>query len=269
MSAEPLSLATPTTITVRVIARDGKFLGDDIGGAHITVRDALTREILAQGVTTGGSGPNGSPTDPEAGVMCARLYRGQPIPQQGASLFQAMVNLAGPRRVEVSAFGPLGARGSANTVSATQWAYPGKDITGGNGFLLELPGLIVQIISPLTHYTPATLPSLTIQANVAMMCGCPIDWKKSAGTQICPARKSGDPQPWEPDEFEVKAIVQPAAGGSPTVLPLLINPGLGTAGQFTAVWKAPPPGIYTVTVYAYQASNGNTGVDFATVIVPK
>jgi hypothetical protein len=269
MSAEPLPLTLPTQVNVRVIARDGKFLGDDIGGAHITVRDALTREMLAEGVTSGGSGPNGTTSDPDAGVMCARQYRGQAIPQDGASLFQATLQLAGPRRIEVTAFGPLGARGSANTVSATQWVYPGRDITGGNGFLLELPGLIVQIISPLTHYTPATLPSLTIQANVAMMCGCPISWKKAAGTQICPGRKSGDPQPWEPAEFQVEASIQASTGSAPTVLPLLIDTEAGTAGQFTAVWNGPLPGIYLVTVYAYQASNGNTGVDFATVIVPK
>ena len=41
---------------MRAIARDGKFLGDDIGGALITVRDAWTKELLAQGVTTGASG---------------------------------------------------------------------------------------------------------------------------------------------------------------------------------------------------------------------
>jgi hypothetical protein len=47
----------PTKLTVRVIARDGKFLGDDIGGALITVRDFHTGELLASGRTHGGSGP--------------------------------------------------------------------------------------------------------------------------------------------------------------------------------------------------------------------
>ena len=41
--------AVPTKVCVRVIARDGKFLGDDIGGASITIRDAQTRELLAKG----------------------------------------------------------------------------------------------------------------------------------------------------------------------------------------------------------------------------
>src|SRR3979409_1920700 len=69
----------PTTLTVRVIARDGKFLGDDIGGAYITVRDALTKRLLVEGATSGGSGPNGCD-----GVMCVKLRRGEPLPTTGA-----------------------------------------------------------------------------------------------------------------------------------------------------------------------------------------
>jgi hypothetical protein len=114
-----------TTVTVRVIARDGKFLGDDIGGAYITIRDARTKRILAEGATKGGSGANG-----KDGVMCVSLKRGQPLPTVGASAFVAELLLDRPIQMEVTAFGPLGARASANTVSATQWVYPGKEVTG-------------------------------------------------------------------------------------------------------------------------------------------
>jgi len=48
---------TPTKITVRVIARDGKFLGDDIGGALVTIRDAHTGELLASAAPTVGLAP--------------------------------------------------------------------------------------------------------------------------------------------------------------------------------------------------------------------
>ena len=124
----------PTKITVRVIARDGKFLGGDIGGALVTIRDAQTKELLVEGITNGGSGENGA-----AGVMCVRLRRGEALPTKGASSFETDLLLDLPKRIEVTAYGPLGARQSANTVSATQWVYPGKDVTGGDGFLLELP----------------------------------------------------------------------------------------------------------------------------------
>ena len=36
-----------TAVTVYVIAVGGKFLGDDVGGAEVTIRDVRTREILA------------------------------------------------------------------------------------------------------------------------------------------------------------------------------------------------------------------------------
>jgi hypothetical protein len=214
----------PTTIAVRVIARDGKFLGDDIGGAQITVRDAHTRELLSQGITSGGSGPNGCD-----GVMCVRLRRGEPIPTTGASVLNVTLDLDGPRQIEVTAYGPLAARGSANTVSATQWVYPGKNITAGDGFLLELPGLIVQIVDPPTHFAPQVLQELHIHANVAMMCGCPIE-VPLAFTKIPPAN---------------------------------------APGQFTGTWIPPAAGgIFEIMVYAYQSSTGNTGVDVATLVAP-
>jgi hypothetical protein len=252
-----------TQIAVRVIARDGKFLGDDIGGALVTIRDARTRELLAQGVTSGGSGPNDA-----GGVMCVALRRGQPIPNAGASEFLATLDLAAPRLIEVTAFGPLAARGSANTVSATQWVYPGKDITAGDGFLLEIPGLIVQIIHPPTHFTPASLKELRIHANVAMMCGCPIE-PKSGKTAICPELPD-DEQPWLPDEFEVQALIQ-SGGKTVAHVPLAFVPipPAETPGQFEGVWAPPAAGgIFEITVYAYQKANGNTGVDVATVVVP-
>jgi len=48
--------AEPTDITVRVISRDAKFIGSSMGGVRITNRDADTGEILAQGMTKGGTG---------------------------------------------------------------------------------------------------------------------------------------------------------------------------------------------------------------------
>jgi len=255
-----------TKITVRVIARDGKFLGDDIGGAHITIRDAMTTQILAEGVTSGGSGLNGN-----GGVMCIQLRRGEPLPTTSASAFTAELMLDAPKRIEVTAYGPLGARQSANTVSATQWIYPGKDVTAGNGFLLELPGLICQIIHPPTHFTPAAPPEkLEIHANIAMMCGCPIDYKRTATSMICPDLPQDD-QPWLPDEFEVAVVIRAPGIATPVAhIPLRFVdiPPAATPGQFSGEWCSPLAGIYEITVYAYQESTGNTGVDTATVIIP-
>ena len=85
---------------------------------------------------------------------------------------------------------------------------------------------------------------------------------------ICP-EIPGERQPWLPDEFEVAASIQ-GTSGAPVEIPLrfIDIPPADTAGQFGGSWDSPPPGIYQITVYAYQQSTGNTGVDTATVIVP-
>jgi hypothetical protein len=42
-------MATTTPMMIRVQAKGGKFLADDIGGAEVTVRDARTGRWLAGG----------------------------------------------------------------------------------------------------------------------------------------------------------------------------------------------------------------------------
>jgi hypothetical protein len=250
--------AVCTKVCVRVIARDGKFLGDDVGGASIIIRDAHTRELLTKGNTSGSSGING----PD-GVMCARLQRGEPIPTTDASQYTAQLMLDRPRRIEITAHGPVGFPQSANTVSATQWVYPGKDIVEGDGFLLEVPGLIVQIVSPPANSTAASVP---IQAHVAMMCGCPIDYKNQESKMVCPELPA-DQQPWLPDEFEVAAVVL-SASGAPSTIPMQFVATADTPGQFAGIWDQPLPGSHEITVYAYQKATGNTGVATANIVIP-
>ena len=45
------SHAIPTTITVRVISKGAKFIGTSMGGAQITIRNNMTKELLASGMT--------------------------------------------------------------------------------------------------------------------------------------------------------------------------------------------------------------------------
>ncbi|MEZ4955112.1 MAG: hypothetical protein R2825_16215 [Saprospiraceae bacterium] len=107
----------------------------------VTIHDALTGELLASGNTQGGSGP--------ADLMCVAITRLQTLPTDGA-FFTTVLHLNAPRLIKVTAR-PNGSLQSANTVSATQWVVPEKDITGGTGLLLEIPGMQVQIQEPATH----------------------------------------------------------------------------------------------------------------------
>jgi len=120
-----------------------------------------------------------------------------------------------------------------------------------DGFLLEIPGLLVQAISPPQHYLPTDVKFpkvINIQANVTMMCGCPIDGA-----------------PWPHDDFQVCATV--LHNGKTTEVPLGFESGLGMPSQFSSksTWCATEYGIYEITIHAFQTSTGNTGVDHTTV----
>ena len=246
-----------TRIDVRVIAKGGKYLGDDIGGALVTVHDVRTGELLARGTTSGGSG--------ESNLMDICVTQAEVLPVEGASVFTATLELDEPRLIRVTAYGPLAAQAAANTATLTQWVSPGKDVTGGaqgGGFLLEIPGLMVQILNPPTHFLPASgqAPAqLEISANVTMMCGCPIGV-----------------QPWDPSLFEVSASIK--SGDTYEVefplafVPLAESP-YGAPSRFKTQWDVPQnssgqPQIYEITVTAFQQLTGNTGVDRATLIIP-
>jgi len=155
--------AEPTTITVRVLSKDAKFIGTSMGGARVVIRDADTQEILAQGVTSGGTGDT-------ARIMKEPWKRGEPIATPDAAKFTAVIDLDAPRRIEVAATGPLAQMQSRGKVSATQWVIPGKNIDQGDGILLVMPGFSLDVLQPAAHARFAGVPrSITLRANLTML----------------------------------------------------------------------------------------------------
>ncbi len=242
------SLAEPTDVTVRVLSKGAKFVGTSMGGVLITLRNADTGELLAEGVTAGATGNTQR-------IMIDRHDRHGVRATEGSAQFTATLDIDDPVHLEVTAFGPLGQRQAAVTVSATQWVVPGKPINGGDGFLLELPGLVVDVLAPAAHSVHATSSTeegplmLQVDANVTMMCGCPLT---PGGL-------------WDTETFEVRARVKHNGERKPALDFDLTY--AGSASQFSGQLQASEGGVYEVTVYAYQAENGNTGLDTVTVIV--
>ena len=233
--------AVPTAITVRVVAKGAKFIGTSMGGVRITIRDADTGELLAKGVTRGDTGDTKR-------LMVAAHKRGDVLSSEGAAKYTTTLDLDEPRLLEVTTYGPLAQRQAANRVSATQWVVPGKNITAGDGWLLEMPGLIVDVQAPPTHVKLKGVPqSVKIEANVTMMCGCPI---APGGV-------------WDAGKMEVKALLR-RNGEAAGELPLSYA---GATSQFAGTWKVDKPGTYEATVYAYEPVNGNTGLDHVTFMV--
>src|SRR5918912_1203158 len=93
-----------TQIDVRVIAKDGKYLGDDIGGALLTIQDRHTGELLARGTTARGSG--------EQTFMFVCVTGSEVLRVEGASLFTASLVRDEPSLIRVMAHGPLAAHPS-------------------------------------------------------------------------------------------------------------------------------------------------------------
>jgi hypothetical protein len=240
LTAPAIASAEPTEITVRVLAKDSKFVGTSMGGMRIVLRDAHTGEMLASGLTQGGTGNTKLIMHEDRGSRAQ-------LSDDSAAKFTATLDLDEPRLVEAEAYGPLGQLQAAVRVLSTQWVVPRRGVSGGDAWVLEVPGLAVDVLAPPAHVRlPAKTGSVDVHANVVMMCGCPIE---PGGL-------------WDADKLDVKAIVKRDGERIGQI-------DLGYAGetsQFAGKVPVDAPGNYEIIVFAHDPANGNTGLDRTTFI---
>lgn len=257
-----MAAGATTSILIRVQAKGGKFLADDIGGAEITLRNAQTGRWLGGGRAGGASSGNLSSTYQANAssyvILTPALNPNRPpdvwwlVPEPSTSSLKVDLAIDRPTLVEITAYGPLGGLQSAHPVTLTQWIVPGQTIDQGPGFVVEIPGLLVQVMQPPTHLTllPSSLPySVPILANVAMMCGCPI----------------AEGGPWVQDDFLVTAAIGPV--GQPSTDPPVILKYTGTTSQFAGSYSVTKAADYQAVITAVQKSTGNTGTGTVTFFV--
>lgn len=230
----PGAFAEPTEIVVRAISRDAKFIGDSMGGVRIVLRDAQSGEVLAEGVTKGGTG--------DTKRLMETGKRREPLATPEAAAFRTVLDIDRPRLVEVEAYGPLGQPQSAIRVTSQQWLLPGRHIREGNGWMLEMPGFAVDILQPAAA-SSFKLPDgdVKLRANVVMMCGCPTSPNGM----------------WDASRFQITALIQ-LDGKTLAERALTYT---GTTSQYELSFHPDSPGLYNVLVQVYDASTGNTGVD--------
>ncbi|MDX1672520.1 MAG: hypothetical protein R3211_09270 [Balneolaceae bacterium] len=227
-----------TKLVVRAIARDAKFIGSSMGGALIVVREAETGTMLARGFTAGSTGDTGR-------LMRTDRTRQMQLSTPGAALFETSLAIEEPTFVTIEATAPHAQRQSHATVSTQLWMIPGKDITG-DGIILEIPGFSVDLLQPQAHETAGGTP-ISITANVVMMCGCPTE---PGGL-------------WDSSEYEIAAWVK-KGGKTVAEVPMSFA---GKESTYEGSFTPEENGSYEITVYAYHAKTGNTGVDRTTVTV--
>lgn len=234
--------ATETKVMIRAKAKDAKFIGSSLGGAHIIVRNKLNQRILAEGNTTGSTGN----TDL---IMKTPKVRGNSITDDQTGGFVATVDIDEPTFVTIEVISPLNSRQAQAVVSTELWLLPGKNILG-EGIILEIPGYIIDILKPRTHqYIPLKTikdKPFLFQANIVMMCGCVIE-------------KGGV---WNSDEIEVKGILKKDGKFVKNIDMSWVSTNLFEGNHLINT-----PGNYELILYAYHEKTGNTGVDKVNYVV--
>lgn len=159
--------AEPTRLTVRVLAHDAKLIGDYAGGARVTVRARDTGEVLARGLHRGGTGSTER-------IVVEPQVRGEAIyDTEGAAQFRCELDLDEPTWVTVEASGPEGTLHSEAHASRTLLLLPGHHV-GGDGVVLRLQGLIVNLLEPHAEATLHAGDRLDVRVGVKLLCTCPI-----------------------------------------------------------------------------------------------
>lgn len=241
MMAAGACVAADTDITIRVLSRDAKFVGSGMGGARVVLRDAQTGEMLARGVTSGGTGDT-------AKLMHEDRGRRARMADDSAAAFRVTLDLDQPRLITAEVAGPQVQQQAGHAASATQWVVPGKHLSGGDGWVIELPGFVVDVLEPpRQRMTGGGTGSVTIHAQVVMMCGCP----------VTPEGR------WDATQYEVGMLI--SREGEKTVEAAMSH--TGTDSRFAGELPVSGEGVYDITVYAHDPRTGNTGLDRTTVIV--
>lgn len=232
--------AEPTRVDVRVIASGAKFLGGHAASVQVVLSDADTGEILQRGLTSGGTGET-------ARIMQAGTRARQVLSSADSAVFHGTLDLDRPRRVSLSVTGPLGQPQASSTATSTRWLLPGRHLTAGDGWLVELPGLVVDIASPFAYQRVQVGKSLPLHASVSLLCGCNLS-------------ASG---PWRIDETEV--LVRHVINGK--LQPL--RPLHFDADTYLFVTDLPvtEAGIHELEVQAWRGRENNAGVARTTFFV--
>ncbi len=233
--AEPAvaqSSGVETHVLVHVRAHDAKLIGDAVGGARVTVTNAESGEVLATGVTTGGTG------DTRLIIRTPHDRYGDFMDTPGAAGFRAGFSLTRPTVVEISAVGPLSYPQATARASTTLLLEPGADI-GGNGIVLDLQGLIVEVLDAPPTSAGA---GVAVRARVRMLCSC--------------ATEPGG-------LWTIERVTARLMDGDDVVAeaPLAYS---GQTSEYAGTVPSPRPGAFTLVVTAADTD----GVNFGTATRP-
>lgn len=224
--------ATPTQVVIRAVSNDAKIIQDPVGGAHITIRDARTGEVLDEGRQTGDSGSTEQ-------IMQQPHERGATIYEApDAAKYETTLSLEQPTHVQITAQGPLDYPQALQKTSKTVLLVPGEDVTG-EGIILPLHGFIVEVLEPSAAEV-APGEEISVRARVRMLCGCPTE---PGGM-------------WNADRYTIRAQLM-RDSTVVTEAPLSFT---GTTSEFSNTLQIPEEGATEIRVTARDADRVNFGM---------
>ena len=230
------SQAVPTKVMVRVTAHDAKIIGTGVGGASVTIRDAATGRVLAEGTQQGATGDTRR-------IMIEPRARGATVyDTEDAAGFLATIEIAEPTLVEIIAEGPLGTPHAVQRASKTMLLVPGKDVLG-EGIVIELQGFTVILESPSDGAPVPAGREFEIRANVTMLCGCPTE---PGGL-------------WNADNIEIVAMIRRGGEGGGGVLATVPLVFAGQQNIYTTMATVDEPGRIEIQVLAMDPGKANFG----------
>jgi hypothetical protein len=175
----PLNEPVATDVIVRVVAHGAMVLGDEVGGARVTITDVATGRLLASGLQLG------EPGDQNQIMRTPRLMEEPRYSTRPSGSFHATLHLDRPTLVEIAAQGPLSYPSAIQRASKTVLLIPGRDLTQ-DGIVLDLNGYIVQIENPSPGESLMAKDDVKLKASVRMLSGALVrphgDWDSRKAT---------------------------------------------------------------------------------------
>lgn len=238
-AAGALSAQTTTQVMVRVTSNDAKIIGSGVGGADVTIRDAVTGEVLASGTQTGGTG--------DTRLIMGTRERGLSVyDTEGAAGFLAEIAIDEPTWIEIEATGPLGTPQALRRASQTMLLVPGQDVLG-DGVVLEMLGFTVELTGPAADALLPVGKTVEVGARVTMLCGCPT----SPGGI------------WDSDRYTI--VARELRAGN--VMQEVTMRYAGTTSTYTASLAPMAGGSVVIEVLAMDAERANFGLARARYVV--
>lgn len=232
ISTPAFAAGVATKVMVRAVSRDAKIIGTHVGGAKITIRDASTGAVLAEGMQMGGTG------NTQKIIVEPRQRHATVYDTEGAAGYLATLDLERPTMVEITAEGPLGHPQATAKTSKTLLLFPGKDVLG-EGVLLEIHGFIVEPVGISSDDAIHAGQPLAVRATVVMACGCPTE---PGGL-------------WDSNHIQVVALL--LKGSEPVAETELAF--AGETSHYSGSLDIPSAGDYTLELRASDPSNANFG----------